>query len=400
MPHCNKQMISLFLTTKCNLRCVYCYNSEERDKMPKQTLSLEIAKAGIDEYFKDNCGIFNVKLIDPKSRHVRFYGPGEPTQAFSLMQEITEYAKQKGNKKGYTITTELQTNGVFSKEVREWMLNNINIMWISFDGMPDIQDNYRPFGYTKDNKKIKSSPFIEENVKWLNANKGNRDLMIGARVTMTNDNINRQIEMVDYFNSLGIKYIWTDPIFPEVKELPVCEDLERDEDYHFDMKIYVDNFIEANEYAKNIGISYESILTCNFDGESTVSCRACTPLPHLTTDGYLSACDMALTGENAYHMDCFIYGKWDKQTKQFMFYKEKIKALQDRNVDNDKMKHCKNCEDKLRCGGYCLGEVANESGNLYGQKIDYHVENLSTCDAIRLLYKKFNECNTFNYMHP
>jgi MoaA/NifB/PqqE/SkfB family radical SAM enzyme len=28
MPHCNKQMISFFLTTRCNLRCVYCYNSK------------------------------------------------------------------------------------------------------------------------------------------------------------------------------------------------------------------------------------------------------------------------------------------------------------------------------------------------------------------------------------
>lgn len=27
MPHINKQMASFFLTTKCNLRCVYCYNA-------------------------------------------------------------------------------------------------------------------------------------------------------------------------------------------------------------------------------------------------------------------------------------------------------------------------------------------------------------------------------------
>lgn len=29
MPHCNKKMISFFLTTKCNLCCRYCYNAKE-----------------------------------------------------------------------------------------------------------------------------------------------------------------------------------------------------------------------------------------------------------------------------------------------------------------------------------------------------------------------------------
>ena len=44
MPHINKQMASFFLTTKCNLRCVYCYNSKERMSYKQQSLPLEIAK--------------------------------------------------------------------------------------------------------------------------------------------------------------------------------------------------------------------------------------------------------------------------------------------------------------------------------------------------------------------
>ena len=183
MSHCNKQMISFFLTTKCNLRCVYCYNSKERAEAQEKSLPLEIAKAGIDEYFAKNA-----------SRHIRFYGPGEPTMEFNLMQKIVEYAKDKAEN---AVTTELQTNGAFSSKVREWILDNLNIVWVSFDGTPDIQDTQRPLG----DKLSKSSPIIEENVKWLNANKGDRNLMVGARVTITDLNINRQIEMVHYFDS-------------------------------------------------------------------------------------------------------------------------------------------------------------------------------------------------------
>jgi len=372
MPHSNKQMISFFLTSKCNLRCVYCYNSTERAQLKEQSLHIEIAKAGIDEYFKNN-----------KSRHIRFYGPGEPTQKFELMQQITDYAKQKG---GNMVTAELQTNGAFSPKVREWVLDNINIVWVSLDGTPDIQNMQRPLP----NKKP-SAPKIEENIKWLFLNRGERDLMVGARVTMTSLNIHRQKEMVDYFYSLGIKHIWTDPEFPAVNKIPVCDDKEKLENFNFDMEAYVSNFIEAHRYAQQIGVFYGSFLTCNFDGEAKTHCRACTPVPHLTTDGYVSACDLVLLGASNYHMDCFIYGKWDEQTKQFVYYPEKIEALKNRNIDN--IEHCKNCIAKLHCGGYCLGEVMNETGKLDGQKP-------IVCKAIRTLFKELEPSEKFKYLHP
>ena len=372
MPHCNKQMISFFLTTKCNLRCVYCYNSEERAEVKEKSLSLEIAKAGIDEFFLNN-----------KSRHIRFYGPGEPTMEFDLMCKIIEFAKEKYE---YT-TVEIQTNGVFSPKVRKWILENLNIVWVSFDGTPDIQNAQRPLG----DKLAPSAPLIEENVKWLIANRGNRNLMVGARVTMTDLNVNLQIEMVDYFNDLGIKYIWTDPIFPEVKKRPVCEDTDREAMFHIDLEAYVKNFIEAYRYTKTKGVFYGSFLTCNFDGEAKTNCRACTPVPHLTPDGYVSACDLAEFGESHNHMDCFIYGKWNEQNKKFTYFEDKIIALQNRKGDN--ITHCQNCEVKLHCGGYCLGEIVNETGKLDGQKLD-------TCRAIITLYKELGVCDTYDYMHP
>ena len=63
MPHMNKQMASFFLTTRCNLRCVYCYNREERLQLEEQTLPLEIAKAGIDYYFSNSSSSNVIKLV-------------------------------------------------------------------------------------------------------------------------------------------------------------------------------------------------------------------------------------------------------------------------------------------------------------------------------------------------
>lgn len=116
MPHCNKKMISFFLTTKCNLCCRYCYCVLEREKIQEISLDVEVAKAGIDWYFSHY-----------PYRHIRFYGPGEPTQEFRLMKQIVEYAKER-NDSTEEVTVEIQSNGVFTEEVRQWLLDNATIV--------------------------------------------------------------------------------------------------------------------------------------------------------------------------------------------------------------------------------------------------------------------------------
>lgn len=373
MPHMNKRMASFFLTSKCNLRCIYCYNRHEREHLKEQTLSLDIAKAGVDYYFSTN-----------KSRHIRFYGPGEPTQAFFVMKSIVEYAREKA---GNSLSTELQTNGCFSSNERNWIIDNINIMWISFDGEPDIQNFNRPCANGKN-----SSSIIENNVIWLLNHKSTQNLMIGARVTITNENIKRQRQIIDYFISLGIKYIWSDPVFPSVGDIPVCDDPIKLSEYTFNMDFYADTYIEAYNYAKSLGAFYGSFLTCNFDGVCNRHCRACTPEPHFTTDGYISACDLVTFGENPKHMDCFVYGKWNKETRQFDIDESKIMALRARIIEN--MPQCLNCEIQHHCGGYCLGEIQNETGNLYGQKPN-------TCKAIRKIAKSIGfPSEPYPFLHP
>lgn len=382
MPHCNKKMLSFFLTTKCNLCCRYCYNAKERSKMIENTLNVDIAKAGIDWYFEHS-----------DCRHIRFYGPGEPTQEFGKMVEITQYAKNHPNG-GNRVTVEIQTNGIFNEYIREWVLNNVNIIWLSFDGMKDIQNYNRPLNprYCKEFQFKTSADILENNARWLIDNTGDRDLMVGARVTITELNINQQVEMVDYFNSLGIKNIWNDPLFSPVGTSPISM-IENFKAPHINLDEYIDNYILAYKYAKAIGVFWGSFLAVNFDGKAEYHCRSCTPLaaPHITTDGYLSACDMVLDGKDSTHMDCFIFGRWNSNTTSFELDYEKIHALNKRKSTN--MEHCENCIAKYNCGGYCLGETVNETGSLLGQ-------NKKICNAICRLYTLIGEDFKYTYLHP
>lgn len=372
MSHVKKEMISFFLTTRCNLDCIYCYTNKGRQIHEHQTLPFEFAKIGIDYFFQN----YN-------SRHLRFFGAGEPTCEFELMKKILDYARSRTDKE---VSTEIQTNGAFDPLIREWLTENLDIIWVSFDGPPVIQDYYRPF--FKSGRA--TSTILEKNVKHL-VKKGKG--FTGVRVTINNRNIDRQIEMIDYFENIGINYIWTDPLFPSVGYRPIrngvfVEAIKPE----IDLIAYVNKFSEAHNHALERNIFYGSFLGCNFDEKTRFHCRSCIPVPHLTTDGYVSACDMALYGKNAYHMDVFIYGKWDKDHDRIIFDDKKIAKLKSRSIEN--MPACTGCPVALNCAGYCLGEVVNETGNLFGQKT-------YTCEAIRLLATMIDmNKGCYPYLHP
>jgi uncharacterized protein len=99
-------------------------------KKEHQTLNFNFAKRAIDDFFRDY-----------PSREIRFYGAGEPTLEFELMKKIKEYAHSQAGDK---LKVELQTNGFFSKKIAQWIVENINNLWISADGPPEVQDSQRP----------------------------------------------------------------------------------------------------------------------------------------------------------------------------------------------------------------------------------------------------------------
>lgn len=361
MSHNKKEMISFFLTTRCQLDCIYCYTNKNSNSHAQQTLNYEFAKAGIDDYYETGL-----------AHHVRFFGAGEPTMELKLMQRILSYAKEKDP----DTTSELQTNGCFGREAAQWLAENIDLIWVSSDGVPVVQDYYRPtLGGGK------SSGILEGNLRFFMENaKG----MVGIRTTVTSRNVHRQLDMIQYFAELGIRNFWADPVFPEIGSTNICDSC--------DMETFTKEFLHTTDYAYQHGMTYGSILTCNFDEPGEYACRACLPAPHLTTDGYVSACDMALFGNDTNHMSIFIYGKWNQKTGKIEYDVDKIRMLQSRKLSN--MPRCRECEAGEFCRGYCLGEVMNETKDLFGCK-----EQI--CGPVRKLWRELSEDEKkFRYLHP
>lgn len=118
----NIVMLVLWTTSKCNLKCKYCYAATEN----KSDMSFETAKRAID-YFKDN------KL------KIQFAG-GEPLLNYELIRKIYHYVSDQK----YDVTFQMQTNGTLITLDVARELKKMNIaMGISMDGSPDINEALR-----------------------------------------------------------------------------------------------------------------------------------------------------------------------------------------------------------------------------------------------------------------
>lgn len=341
MAHVRKQMISFFMTTKCNLKCVYCYTPKYKlIKKEDTTLDLLFAKKGIDDYFRDSA-----------SRYIRFYGIGEPTLEIEKIKAITDYARSKTKDK---ITVELQTNGTFSQSTRDWIAENVDVIWVSCDGEPYIQDKQRPFVNGKP-----TSSIVEENLRYLC--KIDR-LKAGVRATLTGENIKKQKGLVDYLEELGVKYINVLPAFAP-------EEGSNSSIFKWDPLDFAENFYLAHEYAKSKGIWYNTMCIVNFDEPTRHACRSCTPCPHLTTDGYISCCDFTQLGPEYIDspLSQLIYGKYDAEKNRIEYFEDAIYKIRSRCTENLAKTTCKNCDYLDNCAGGCMGQVVNETGDLMGK---------------------------------
>lgn len=125
----NRRLVMLTLTEKCNLSCVYCYETnKDIRRMP-----LNIAQQAIIDAFS----------ADFDEIEINFHG-GEPFLCFREIKQICEWLWQKSWPKPYICYA--TTNGtLLHKNVRKWMIENHNrfICGLSLDGTREMHNANR-----------------------------------------------------------------------------------------------------------------------------------------------------------------------------------------------------------------------------------------------------------------
>jgi uncharacterized protein len=122
----------LLLTNQCHLRCTYCYAAA--GEAPRDDLSIELGRSAIDF-------VCQTAIETGKSRfRVSFHGGGEPTYAWKTLKALSMYARQQRLPAQISLTS----NGIWSTQICQWIIENMDNISLSMDGTPETQDRQRP----------------------------------------------------------------------------------------------------------------------------------------------------------------------------------------------------------------------------------------------------------------
>jgi len=133
------RMLTLELTQKCNLNCIYCcygkYYSSHRSH-GKETISCDVAEKAIRDH------------LDAKhsGKTITFYG-GEPLLEFGLLRHLIEYAKNYCNEIGIEEPSfSFTTNGtLLNEDIIHFIVKHNISVFISLDGDCKSHDSNRIF---------------------------------------------------------------------------------------------------------------------------------------------------------------------------------------------------------------------------------------------------------------
>jgi putative peptide-modifying radical SAM enzyme len=179
----------LIITGRCNLNCVYCGGSIDKDVMPPEM-----------SYSVDDLSKF---LNQYENYSIAFYG-GEPLLRVDLMEEIID----KTSAEHYI----LQTNGLLLEKLSDETIEKLDTILISIDGVKEVNDVYRR--NKRENKKRSTYDVVIENVRNL---KGRFDGDLIARMVVTDKtDIYRDVRhLLNHFNYVHwqLNVVWVEETF-------------------------------------------------------------------------------------------------------------------------------------------------------------------------------------------
>ncbi len=322
----------LLLTNSCHLRCTYCYAAA--GEQVRQQLSIDHARAAVDFMFDHAAaqGLDNVQ--------VSFHGGGEPTFAWQLLQDVTRYVRAKP----LHATISLTSNGMWSRQQREWVIANIDSLGISMDGLPDTQNRQRPLASGK-----QSSPIVMRNLAELDR----RGMKYGIRITATAPWHNLPADVEFIFRETSCEAIQVEPAFNTGRGHH--QDPE-DSQWH----LFADAFIQAFEVARRYK---RSMLISSMRPGNTVSAFCTAPYDALVVapGGKIVAC-YEITSENHPLTSISSFGQIeDGQVKI-----DEKSRLHLHQLLAERRATCRDCFCYWTCAGDCYSQTftPNPDGHL------------------------------------
>ncbi len=217
--------LTLFMNNECNLNCIYCHANHTHEK--KKRLDLAAIQQAADLVAK-NCREKSLPLL------AVFHGGGEPLLHPERVDAAMDVLKRVANKYGTLLYSYVATNGIMSEKKANWLADRFDLIGLSCDGPPDIQNRQRPLRNGQPNARV-----LERTGRILHR-KGSR---IHVRTTITRATIHRQEEIAAFIcNKFAPEEIHFEPIYAGAGKSTALVESQAD--------AYVSHFLKARELAE------------------------------------------------------------------------------------------------------------------------------------------------------
>jgi len=319
------------LTNGCSLRCIYCY-ARAGDFTP-EFLKLNIFSTAIDMIAR------NAKKMGKEQFKIHFLGNGESTYNWQQFTEAIRIIKGIGRKYSLVSIIHVTTNGILNDRKRSFLVDNVDSLTLSIDGLSEHQNKLRPMPNGKPSWDVsfKTAQYFF-----------NHQVKLNFRTTVSRINVQDLSKIVKFFSS----------IFPRV---PIRFEPMHHCGRSLDMNIQPpaeDVFIREYLKAEECGREYDTNVS--FSGVSAVAKPCNTPFCGISTTnfcltetGLVTACFNGMS-------DLYNYGFFDADNEIFVVDKQKLSALRGLTLHNSV--NCRECFARRYCLGDCPSIRITSSG--------------------------------------
>lgn len=316
--------VTLLLTTACNMRCSYCYASA--GDRPAVNMDIAVARRGID-FVSANAARQGEPCFE-----VAFHGGGEPTVNWRTLTLATRYAQQRAAELDLAVRVTTSTNGALSDAQIDWIIEHLDGVSLSCDGLPETQDANRPMANGTDSS---------ERVGHCLRRFDQAGFPYGIRMTVTREQIESLPDSIEYLCSrFSPERIQVEPAYPmgRWRSAPSAE-----------TQSFVDAFRQAGAIARAHGheLGYSA---ARLDTLSNHFCSVSQDGFSLAHDGRVTACYEVFSPELP-HAETFFYGQPNRNGTGYEFDHAVLVGLHRMSVEHKPF--CAGCFAKWHCAGDC-----------------------------------------------
>ena len=384
----------IILTTRCNLKCSYCYASTKNmnANIEENDLNFETSKKIVDFIF-----------TSPSSAITIEFQGGEILANFEIVKKIVEYAKQKNKKIKKDLKFGFTSNFVLMTEkIANWFIDNDIPFCTSLDGPKNVHDQNR-FMLGKKNNKIGSYDKVVYWIKRINEIYKERGMnkSVNALMTITKYSLPYYKEIIDEYINLNIYNLSIRSMTNIGRGLnndDLTYDINEFNKFYEKSLKYIDELNKKNKNIKIIERLKELYITKiikqmpGYHTEFENPCGATTGQLLYHNNGNIYTCNEAM-GHEEFKLGNVFNDNW----KGLFDKKETRAAILNSMIESNFI--CDKCVYKPYCGT-CMVENYFNLGkfNFYPTNTQKHFTTVYQCKKIfdEILKNSLNKENNLN----